>query len=45
MVNPLLTKFAELLEFEAVLEALLVLLGMIIDATASRAFKFDEIFL
>ncbi len=34
-----------LLEFKTILELLLVLIRMIIDATADRAFKFDEIFL
>jgi hypothetical protein len=43
--SALFAVFAKLCQFEAILELLLVLIRMIIDATADRAFKFDEIFL
>ena len=45
MRRPLPAVLAILLELEAILELLLVLVGMIIDATADRAFKLDEVFL
>jgi hypothetical protein len=38
----LLAPFAELGELQALLELLLVLLGLVIDALAGGAFQFDE---
>ena len=45
MRRALLTVLTELHKFKTVLQFLLVLIGMIIDATADRAFQFDEIIL
>jgi hypothetical protein len=41
----LLAPLAELLQFQTLLDGLLVLLGEVIDAVASPALHFDEIFL
>jgi len=45
MRGALAAVFAELLQFQTVLQGLLVLGRVIVNLTACRAFKFDEIIL